>query len=55
MANQTPTTETVTVKNNLSTVSDSQRAADLFARILRAVREQAEEEREQKGEHKPAA
>jgi hypothetical protein len=39
---------TVTVKNNLETVPDSRRAADLFGRILRAIREQAaEEQREQ--------
>ena len=31
------------MKDSLSTVSDPARAADLFARILRAVREQTQE------------
>jgi hypothetical protein len=40
MSSQQPTTENVTVTNQLATVPDSRRAADLFARILQAVREQ---------------
>jgi hypothetical protein len=40
--NETPKPSEVT--NKLTTVADSSRAADLFARILRAVREQREDE-----------
>jgi hypothetical protein len=42
MSRQQPTAEDVTVRNNLTTVPDSQRAIDLFARILAAVRRQRE-------------
>ncbi len=56
MAEQTPVTEVVTVKNNLVAVPDSRRAADLFSRILQAVREQAaEEQQEQASGRNPAA
>ena len=56
MAKRTPTTEIVTVTNNLVTVPDNKRAADLFARILRAVREQtAEEQRKRRSGRKSAA
>jgi hypothetical protein len=34
----------IAVNNKLSTVVDTKRAADLFARILRAVREQTAED-----------
>jgi hypothetical protein len=47
MADRTPETEHITIRNSLSTVPDSRRAADLFATILRAVREQTAEESKQ--------
>jgi hypothetical protein len=51
-----PETERVSVTNNLETVLDTARAADLFARIVRAVREQrAEDEEKRKNGFKPAA
>jgi hypothetical protein len=49
MADQTSTTD-ITVKIDLDTVVDSQRAIDLFARILRAVREQSIEDERKKQE-----
>jgi hypothetical protein len=49
------TTEAVTVKNNLVTVADSKRAADLFARILRAVREQTEEDKRKRNRGRESA
>jgi hypothetical protein len=48
MTDETSTTDNITVKVDLSTVADSQRAADLFARILRAVREQTAEDQKKK-------
>ncbi len=52
-----PETETaVTVTNSLTTVPDTDRAAKLFATILRSVREQREEDEEKrKNGFKPAA
>jgi hypothetical protein len=50
-----PEPENVTVRNNLSTVVDNQRAADLFARVLRAVREQTQEDEEKRNSGKNAA
>jgi hypothetical protein len=47
---QPPITETVTVNNMMTTVPDTERAVDLFARILRAVREQIAEDNQQKQE-----
>jgi hypothetical protein len=56
MPREQPTTETVIVKNNMVTTPDSVRAAGLFARILRAVREQtAEDEQRGKSGHESAA
>jgi hypothetical protein len=37
---QTPESEEIKVTNKLATVCDDRRAADLFARILNAVRHQ---------------
>jgi hypothetical protein len=48
MPNKQPITESVTVNNMMTTVPDTQRAADLFARILRAVREQGAEDEKQR-------
>jgi hypothetical protein len=55
MSKRKPATDAITVKNNLETVPDSPRAADLFARMLRAVREQAREDKRQKSGGQDAA
>ena len=55
MSKQKPPTEHVIVQNNLTTVPDSKRAADLFSRILRAVREQSEEDQRKQDSGKSAA
>jgi hypothetical protein len=56
MANKKPATENITVKISLETVPDSARAAELFRRMLRAVREQTDEDqRKQDSAGKSAA
>jgi hypothetical protein len=40
--------ETIRVKTDLTTVYDDRRACDLFARILRAVREQKADDEKRK-------
>ena len=46
--NTPPEADHIRVTNHLATAVDSRRAADLFARILRAVCEQTREEQEKK-------
>jgi hypothetical protein len=54
MADPTPETEnTITVTNNLGTVPDTN--VDLFSRILRAVREQTQEDKQRRNSGKTAA
>jgi hypothetical protein len=47
--NQPPAPPSIAVKNRLVDVEDEPRAADLFRRILRSVREQTEENRRKRG------
>jgi hypothetical protein len=55
MAEKKPATENITVKNNLGTVADPARATELFARMLRAVREQTQEDEQKRNGGKSAA
>ena len=59
MAERTPDADAenmdITVKNDVSTVPDSARAADLFSRILGAVREQRAEDDGQRNKERESA